>query len=172
RYIVGRATLRILLGRRLGIEPAEVIIQRGMRGRPFTDQQPGLDFNVSHTRGVAIFGMTQGQRIGVDIEHSERTLNVEGVARKFMSAREQAVLNASPPDDKRRELLRLWTCKEAMSKATGEALSAPFRAMDVVTAGDLRLNAGPPPYTPDRWQLLPVAVPGGYLATVALWHDG
>jgi hypothetical protein len=34
----------------------------------------------------------------------------------------------------------------------------------------LRVAAGPPPYTPNAWRLLPIAIAGGYLATVALWH--
>jgi 4'-phosphopantetheinyl transferase len=172
RYVVGRATLRALLGQKLGIPAAAVVIGRGRRGRPLVacDSAPGLDFNVSHTRGVALFGITEAERIGVDIEHSERQLNVEGVSRKFMSAREQAELDAMPEDDRRRALLRLWTCKEAMSKATGDALSAPFRKMAVTLDAIPRLAEGPSPYTPGRWRLLPVEVPGGYLATVALWH--
>ena len=78
-----------------------------------------------------MFGVAQHQRIGVDLERRDRTLNVEGVARKFMTPREQAALAVLEPDARRRALLRLWTCKEAMSKATGDALSAPFRRIDV-----------------------------------------
>ncbi|MCC6193291.1 MAG: 4'-phosphopantetheinyl transferase superfamily protein, partial [Burkholderiales bacterium] len=169
RYIVGRATLRALLGGELDMAPQDVTIGRGRRGRP---QLPGhdLDFNVSHTAGVALFGMTRTRRIGVDIEHGERALNVEGVARKFMTARERTMLAALDPDPRRRALLRLWTCKEAMSKATGDALSAPFRRLDVDLDG-LRLADGPAPYAPARMRLVPVEVPDGFLATAALWHE-
>ena len=64
---------------------------RGHRGRP---QIAGsaLDFNVSHTRGTALFAVTRHGRVGADIEHRDRTLNVDGIARKFMSSREQALL--------------------------------------------------------------------------------
>src|SRR6267378_2369928 len=34
RWIVGRATLRLLLASELGIDPAAVPLQRGLRGRP------------------------------------------------------------------------------------------------------------------------------------------
>ena len=141
-----------------------------MRGRPFVDAAVDLDFNVSHTAGTALFAITSGQRIGVDIEHRERRLNVDGVARKFMAAREQAVLAGLDPDARRRTLLRLWTCKEAMSKATGDALSAPFRQMEVEIEPALRLAAGPQPYEAARWRLCPVAAPPDFLATVALWR--
>src|SRR4051794_21055131 len=35
RYIVGRATLRVLLGERLQLDPVAIAIERGRRGRPF-----------------------------------------------------------------------------------------------------------------------------------------
>jgi 4'-phosphopantetheinyl transferase len=170
RYIVGRATLRILLGARLGRAPADVEIGRGARGRPYAVDSGALDFNVSHTGAVALFAFTAGRRIGVDIEHDERQLNVDGIVRKFMAPDEQTALAELVPEARRRALLRLWTCKEAMSKATGDALSAPFRRISIAADDALRLSAGPPPYTPGAWRLLPIAVPGGYLATVALWH--
>ena len=169
RYVVGRATLRAILAAALGAEPSQVVIVRGRRGRPTIEDGP-LDFNVSHTAGRAIFGVTRRGRIGVDIEHGDRQVNVEGVARKFMSPGEQAMLESLHADARRRALLHLWTCKEAMSKATGDALSAPFRKLDVVLAPAPALRGGPAPYEPRHWRLLPVDVPGGYLATVAVWH--
>jgi 4'-phosphopantetheinyl transferase len=169
RYIVGRATLRTILGDALGIEPAQVAIVRGRRGRPMVEGGR-IDFNVSHTRETAIFATTLDARLGVDIEHGDRALNVEGVARKFMSPAEQAMLDRLEGDARRHALLRLWTCKEAMSKATGDALSAPFRELHVVLEPAPALRDGPPPYDPRHWRLLPVDVSGGYLATVALWH--
>lgn len=171
RYIVGRATLRILLGERLGLAPERVEIARGKRGRPFVVQGEGLDFNVSHTADVALYGLAHHQRIGVDIERRDRTLNVDGVARKFMTGAEQVALGALEPDARRRMLLRLWTCKEAMSKATGDALSAPFRHIGVEPGPPLRHVDGPPPYTPAHWQLAAVDAPAEYLATVALWRS-
>jgi phosphopantetheinyl transferase len=67
-------------------------------------------------------------------------------------------------------LLRLWTCKEAMSKATGDALSAPFQRIGIEAADVLRSVEGPPPYTPADWRLVAVDAPPDYFATVALWR--
>jgi phosphopantetheinyl transferase len=66
-------------------------------------------------------------------------------------------------------VLRLWTCKEAMSKATGDGLAAPFRALDVSNEGPPRVRDGPAPYRPADWQLHALEAPAGYLATLALW---
>jgi 4'-phosphopantetheinyl transferase len=168
RYVVGRATLRAILGAALDLDPARVALVRGHRGRPEVEGG-ALDFNVSHTRGTALFAVTRTGRAGVDVEHRDRTLNVDGIARKFMSSREQAMLAQLDREARRRALLRLWTCKEAMSKATGDALSAPFARMDVAIDPSLALLEGPPPYDAGRFGLHAVRMPGDYFATVALW---
>ncbi len=171
RYVVGRAMLRDVLGSLLGVPGASVPLRRGHRGRPEIDSETALDFNVTHTRGIALIGVAQRMRIGVDIEHEERRTNADALARKFLTPREQADLAPLEPDARRRRFLRLWTCKEAMSKATGDALSAPFRAMDVdLGNGDPTLVNGPGAYSPSVWTLHTVAAPAGYLATVALWR--
>jgi len=175
RWIVGRATLRLLLGRALGVAPEAVALTRGRRGRPVLAEAT-LDFNVSHTCGMALIGIADasppGMRIGVDVEHAQRKVNADGLSRKFLSEREQARLAPLPADERRRGFLRLWTCKEAMSKATGDALAAPFRSLDVSFDGGLKLMAGPPPYVSADWALQPIALPDGFLATVAIWRPG
>ena len=67
--------------------------------------------------------------------------------------------------------LRYWTCKEAMSKATGDGLSAPMRRLEVRLTDGIELAGGPAPYEPARWRLHAIDVPDGYLATLALWSD-
>ncbi|MEP6997471.1 MAG: 4'-phosphopantetheinyl transferase superfamily protein [Betaproteobacteria bacterium] len=174
RWIVGRAMLRRLLGVALGVDPAAVELRRGRRGRPQLAANYGRDFNVSHTDDVALIGIATGLpaggRIGVDIEREDRTINADGLARKFMTERERAAM--APLDDaaRRRRFLQLWTCKEAMSKATGDALSAPFRTIDVALDGGPHLTSGPAPYVPDRWRLISAAVPAGFVATIAIWR--
>ena len=193
RWIVGRSTLRQLLGQVLGLPPCAVILARGRRGRPEVAPEvatevanelagvvaprharPSIDFNVSHTRGMALIGIAThwpaGKRIGVDVEHGEREVNADGLSRKFLSAREQAALALMTPDLRRRAFLRHWTCKEAMSKATGDALSAPFRRLDVKLEPGLALQAGPPPYSPEDWRLLAADAGDELIATIAVWN--
>jgi len=169
RYIAGRALLRWLLGRALGLPPPAVPIVRGVRGRPQLDGDTGIDFNVSHTEGIALIGMARGRRIGVDVEHADRAVRADGLAAKFLTAAERATLASLPESERRARFLRYWTCKEAMSKATGDGLSAPFRQLEVRLGDVIELADGPDPYLSPRWQLIQVDVPTGFLATVALW---
>ncbi|MDE2004115.1 MAG: 4'-phosphopantetheinyl transferase superfamily protein [Betaproteobacteria bacterium] len=169
RYVVGRASLRAVLGTLLSMTARDVPIVRGERGRPRLECDSTLDFNVSHTAGVALIGATRAARIGVDVERLDRAINVPGIARKFLTDAERRSLADVDADSARRRVLRLWTCKEAMSKATGDALSAPFGSLDVALHEGPRLRSGPVPYEPARWTLHSAAVPAGYVATIALW---
>jgi len=171
RYVVGRSALRRTLGQRLGIEPAAVPIRRGARGRPMLEGERVPDFNVTHTLGVALIAHLDrpGWRVGVDIEGVDRTLSHDALARKFLTGRERAAIATLDDDARRRAFLRLWTCKEAMSKATGEGLIAPFREIGIDTAAGLAVAEGPGPYAPHRWTLHPVPVSDDLYATVALW---
>ncbi|HEX8010395.1 MAG TPA: 4'-phosphopantetheinyl transferase superfamily protein [Casimicrobiaceae bacterium] len=169
RYVVGRASLRWVLARALGLSPGTVPIVRGERGRPHLQRQCDLDFNVSHTDDVALIGIARGCRIGVDVERTDREVHADGLARKFLTPSEQTMLAPLGETARRERFLRYWTCKEAMSKATGEGLSAPFRQLEVRLAETIELLDGPGPYRPSRWRLHAAQVPTGFFATAALW---
>jgi 4'-phosphopantetheinyl transferase len=171
RYVAGRATLRLVLGRWLDIDAAAVPIARGRRGRPFVDREGAPDFNVSHTRDAAIIALSTRGPLGVDLERTDRTVDAARLARKFATEGERAAMALLDDDDARRRFLRLWTCKEAMSKATGDGLGAPMGRLDVdVGAHGLRLVDGPPPYVAGDWSLVALDVPSTHMATAALWR--
>jgi 4'-phosphopantetheinyl transferase len=172
RYAAGRAALRWILGSRAGMAPGDVALERGSRGRPQWAADAAPDFNVSHTRDVALIAVAEAPavRVGADVEHAGRRVNHVGLARKYLTRAEQASIAHLDEDDQRRAFLRLWTCKEAMSKATGDALSAPFGRIDIALEPTLRLLAGPAPYAPAAWTLAAADVPAGFLATIALWQ--
>jgi 4'-phosphopantetheinyl transferase len=174
RWIAGRATLRQLLADILNTTPGDVRLKRGVRGRPELEGVRSIDFNVSHTDGIAMIGIAHalplGVRIGVDLERVARSVNADGLARKFLTANERAESAPLSVDERRVRFLHLWTCKEAMSKATGDALSAPFGKMDVSLQGGPTLIDGPAPYLPHLWTLVAAAAPPELIGTVAIWE--
>jgi 4'-phosphopantetheinyl transferase len=172
RYTIGRAALRFVLARRLGTSPPAVRIARDARGRPHLAADATIDFNVTHTGDAAMFGLIErpGTRIGVDLERASRAVNALGLARRVCTPREREVLTALEDEARRLAFLRLWTCKEAMSKATGDALGAPFGRLDVTLEPLARLAGGPAPYVPRDWTLLAAGVPPGFIGTAALWQ--
>jgi 4'-phosphopantetheinyl transferase len=175
RWMAGRAALREVLGRTLGIAPASVEIRRGVRGRPeLADTRARIDFNVSHTRDVALIAIARDvpptTRIGVDIEHAEREVGVDMLQKKFLTPGERELIAPLSPEARRRQFLHSWTCKEAMSKATGDGIVAPFGQLEVELKSPPRLRGGPPPYVPADWSLHDATVPAAWFATVAVWH--
>jgi 4'-phosphopantetheinyl transferase len=171
RYVLGRGALRTILGGVLGVAPNAVPIVRGPRGRPQLASDADCDFNVSHTDDVAFIGVCATVRIGVDIERRDRKVNVEGIARKFLADSERMALSSGSPDEARRDVLALWTAKEAMSKATGDALTAPFAEIAIDLAA-MRVRGGSRAYAPARWSLYRVDAGSDFFATVALWQPG
>ena len=174
RWIAGRTSLRSILGLVLGMPAAEVPLARGHRGRPeLRGVAADLDFNVSHTGTVALIGVLRREgrnvRIGVDVEHAAREVGSDRLARKFLAPAERAAIADLAPDARRRRFLQYWTCKEAMSKATGDGLIAPFRQIEVDLRVSPRLVGGPVPYQPSAWTLFAAPVPAEHFAIVARW---
>lgn len=173
-YVAGRSFLRWVLGAALSLAPAALSIHEGVRGRPHLEGPRTVDFNVSHTRSRAVVALlhdtTDRFRIGVDIERFDRDADFDRIARRVLSLDEQASMFRLSPEQKRARFLRYWTCKEALAKATGDGLIAPFAKLTIdVADGPPRLVSGPPPYLPDACQLHSTAVGDEYLVALALW---
>jgi 4'-phosphopantetheinyl transferase len=131
RYIVTRALVRTVLSLYAPISPAEWSFRANAYGRPeiANDAMPGvgLSFNVSHTRGVVMMGVSRHCAIGVDTENVRRSPASMEMAQHFCSRHEMAELRSELDDDRRAErLLDIWTLKEAYVKARGVGLSMPL----------------------------------------------
>jgi len=174
RYIIGRGTLRLLLSRVLAVAPVEVPIERGRRGRPQVRGEPWIDFNVSHTHDLAVYAigthLPAGTRVGIDVERLDRKPDVDRLARKLLTSSERARLSTLGEHHRRVAFLSTWTCKEAMSKATGDGLIAHFGSIAVESAPAPRVVEGNAPYTPDRWTLHRAAVDDLHVVTVAIFR--
>lgn len=134
-YVVGRATLRRLIGGYEQIEPAAVPIVYGPHGKPAL-AVGDLHFNVSHADGVALMAFAQGRAIGVDIERVRPLPDADRVARRFFAAVEYAAYKAVPDAQKPQAFFNCWTRKEAFIKAIGEGLSCPLKSFEVTLRPD------------------------------------
>jgi 4'-phosphopantetheinyl transferase len=117
-----RSLLDALLMRYANLDHAPTI-ERTERGKPFAPDLPNLDFNLSHARDRVALAFARGQPLGIDIEHADRRLKVDELARRFFAAGEADALAALPAGRRDAAFLRLWTSKEAILKALGAGLS-------------------------------------------------
>ena len=127
RFMVARGVLRDLLGRYLGILPAQVRFAYNAFGKPELSPEFGssLRFNLSHSADLALIGITRDARIGVDLEYIRPQPEYLEIARSFFSATEVDELNGLPSPLQTEAFLNCWTRKEAYVKARGMGLAIP-----------------------------------------------
>ncbi|MGH2854904.1 MAG: 4'-phosphopantetheinyl transferase family protein [Solirubrobacteraceae bacterium] len=143
--LAARTGLRVLLGSYLGIEPREVEIRRGIRGRPELAAVHDLGFNLSHTAGLALFAFGRGRAIGVDVEALDRRAPSAGLIERALNVREASRVARAGPARRTEAFLGYWTVKEAYAKALGIGLALDLREVGVTGRSDrprLDLPAG------------------------------
>ena len=134
RFVAGRGLLRIILSSYVGVRPGEIIFTYGSRGKPGLQPQGGrpvIEFNLAHSGGTAIYAVTRGRPVGVDIESFQPDFPAEDVARNFFSLAELAALRSLPKDMQTVAFFKCWSRKEAFIKALGDGLSCPLSDFDV-----------------------------------------
>lgn len=103
-------------------EPLPLEYNYGVNGKPYLKNYPYY-FNLSHS-GEYIFCAVSFNEIGVDIQW-EKPLKNDRVARRFFSEEEKKALAACGTEQERQQLFyRLWACKEAYGKLTGQGIAA------------------------------------------------
>lgn len=137
-FVVARGGLKMALGLALGVPPGLVSISEEKGGKPFLDRAQGessLRFNLSHSGGLALLAVAVGQEVGIDVEFAptDRT-TPQAVAAKVFTPRERHLLDRAPVAERNRLFFRLWTCKEAALKLTGDGLQADLPSIDVSDA--------------------------------------
>jgi 4'-phosphopantetheinyl transferase len=127
--LAARALLRRSLSRWSEVRPGAWRFEADARGRPeIAAPRSRLRFNVSHTRGLALVGVTVDRDVGVDVEGVPAEVPLDVVDRCFTPGERAAVLDA-PPRDRPACFAELWTLKEAYAKARGLGLALPLDAV-------------------------------------------
>jgi 4'-phosphopantetheinyl transferase len=164
-YLLRRGLLRVLLGRYLHTPPADVRLTYGAHGKPMLAQSD-LCFNMSESRGCAIYAITRGRSIGVDIEQIRDAPALDQLARQHFADAEYALVHAcSKHAELRHTFFWCWTRKEAFVKALGEGLHHPLETFDT-SAHYVRSARGD--MTSVAWSLHNVPTAPGFAAALAI----
>ena len=133
RFAAGRAFLRLLLARYLGVAARDLGFRYDPHGKPvLADPHCGLRFNLAHSGTLAVCAVTRGSRdVGVDVEHVKPIENAEALARAVLSPLELVRLGALPEPVRLRSFYEAWTRKEAFLKALGCGLNRPLHSLEV-----------------------------------------
>lgn len=139
RFIVGRGILRKIISSYLPHAPDETQFTYNEYGKPFisADQNHGaLSFNLSHSNGIALYAVTRGRHVGIDIEYMREDFATLEVAEGFFSKEEFETLKAAPIDQRAKTFFNCWTRKESYIKAIGVGVSYPLEGFTVSLAPD------------------------------------
>jgi 4'-phosphopantetheinyl transferase len=172
RYIASHAALRSVLGSYLHLAPERLQFVRDRAGKPELmpcGARSSVQFNLSHSDGMALIAVTRGRQIGVDVERVRDDFGYVDVARWFFSRAEMAALMALPFNVRRHSFYQCWTAKEALAKARGTGLDGTRNDIDIVwtDTDGLRITSTSP-----HWRVAALHAGQGYVAAVALQRTG
>jgi 4'-phosphopantetheinyl transferase len=155
--IVSRGVLRGLLGMYLNVPPKSLEFHYNEFGKPFLSPALAfrIEFSVSHSGDRALFAFVREVSVGVDLEAIRPLADLAGMVKTCLSPSEQQRFGALPTDQRLASFFRIWTRKEALSKAIGTGL------LDT----RLDLDALDP-----KWQIVDVDVGPGFSAALAVQH--
>jgi 4'-phosphopantetheinyl transferase len=177
-FISARGLLRTILGRYLKIEPRRLRFRYGPKGKPGLagdTSRGGLRFNVSHSHNLALYAVTHGRQIGVDVERIRPDLAGEKIAERFFSPREAATLRELPAEMQQEAFYTCWTRKEAYLKAVGEGITLRLDQFEVsVTPGEpaVLLSINGDPKEASYWSLKGLGPGPGYVGALAVKGHG
>jgi len=174
RFVLRRGLLRAILGLYLDLEPDQLKFLHGPNGKPALARETGgdrLHFNLTHSQGLALFAITYGRELGIDLEHLDPNVALEEIAETFFSSEEVQALHTLPKSERQHGFLVSWTRKEAYLKATGEGLSVPLDEVQVSSGlGYLPkyLRTGQDRNEVSRWSIKALAPGPEYVASLCV----
>lgn len=130
RFIAARGYLRQILSSYLQKPSQEIIFNYSDRGKPKLPNT-NLQFNVSHSQDIALYGITKNNLIGIDIEYLRSNVECDKIAERFFNERESQIINNLSQEKQAQIFYHFWTIKEAYLKATGEGLGGGLETVAI-----------------------------------------
>ena len=134
KFIIRRGILRYILGRYLNTNPSLIKFSYGNNRKPslaHAFDHSRICFNLSHSKGFALYAFARDCEIGVDLQHIQDIPEMEQIVERFFSGKEIEVFRSLPKSQKRAAFFKGWTCKEAFIKTHGDGLFQPLDKFDV-----------------------------------------
>jgi 4'-phosphopantetheinyl transferase len=174
RYAAVHAGLRKILAGYLSIDPETIQFILNSYAKPalVDDQNPQqLQFNLSHSNGLALIAVSTIQPVGVDVERIKHLTNHLKLAERHFSPDEIDVLKQKDRSVSSAAFIQLWAGKEAFIKARGNGMSLPlnqFSLAKLISDPESPSCVVPDPGDGRHWWVSRLHLFDGYLGAVAV----
>lgn len=174
RAVITKGLLRLLIGRYLNLNPGELVFSYNEFGKPFiSDDNDGIQFNISHSDDMAVFAFTRSAEIGVDIEKVKVIDDMAGVMDLCFTEYEKNWFKTINDDSRVETFYKIWTIKEAFIKAIGRGFS--FEPVDIEltkeTSDQIMIrNITPGEFSRKKYQVKTIEILPDFIVSVV--YDG
>lgn len=165
QFTIARGILRTILGGWLELPPAAVSFRYAEYGKPFIDGE--IQFNMSDSGDRALYAISRGRVIGIDLERIRHLRDAAALAQRFFAKGESERVVRSAEIE--RAFFTCWTRKEAYIKARGEGLSMPLDSFEVSVDPEDEprlISATLDPAETTRWRMEALDPLPGYIAAI------
>lgn len=171
-FLVAHALLRTSLSQYAGVQPQDWRFASEEHGRPqiaaAQREGGGIQFNLSHTRGLAACAIARDVSIGIDVECLERNADWRSIAGRYFSRFETTALAALPVGEQPERFFEYWTLKEAYVKAQGGGLSIPLDGFSFYRDDRWRIAFQDADNDPDEWQFTCLRPTARHVMSIAI----
>ena len=134
RFTLCRAALRSVLCRELACSNEHLAFRTSEHGKPYAvmrGRRAPISFNVSHSGAHGLIALAPGGQVGIDVEERVPHPNLDELIAAVFGPNEQRELAETHGSYRLDLFFRLWTMKEALSKAHGMGLSLDVARFEI-----------------------------------------
>lgn len=168
RFIITRAELRNSLSKYLKVRPADIDFTYNQYGKPSikSEHNPAnIKFNVTHSNTLVLYAITQNREVGIDLEYVREVSNSERIVKRYFSEEDGKFYHSQSEGNKKLAFFKLWTRKEAYSKARGMGIGLPGKKFDLSLTPKFQNNSTE--NTNPEWSLVDIEINSDYMASLA-----
>ncbi|MEK8141862.1 4'-phosphopantetheinyl transferase superfamily protein [Streptomyces sp. M10(2022)] len=165
RFAASRLLIKYMAAAALGTMPEYLDLAYRLGGRPYLRGFDQLDLSLSHTGEMLAVGLNRTGRIGVDVELADRFVRLDLLEPRMLTPAEAQEIAELPESRRNAHALRLWTLKEAYSKALGQDCGSASRS----SASDPAAGCSPPTEAPPRAASGALPRTRSWAATCSAW---
>jgi 4'-phosphopantetheinyl transferase len=165
-FVVSQGGLRLLLSAYLDIAPIDLRIGRHIKGKPFSQDDYSLTFNISNSGNRVVYAISRAGEVGIDLEHIRPLPDLEELINKNFTKNEAAYIRKME-EEKLSRFFKFWTVKEGYLKAIGEGMRLTPDSLEFkVENGNYKLLEAKGFFEQVDWKIKNVFPADGFVCTL------